>query len=212
MLYFPDEKATDFDFYGEEIAALSQSSALFIKIPYTADRVKSPWVGESVIPVSKLLGDNPSRDYNVPTKGATVIVCDWHGNDYFRTTGDAKADALKKLIDQVSKKADEANKKLERTYAKAEEAHGKSDAKGALKHLLSNFKGGVVGLPAQESSVRLYHQIMDGVRKQAEEMRDNGDETGLKGLAKDYKGTDASKDIDEALKNVGRNPSTQNGK
>ena len=162
-----------------------------------------------MIPVSKLLGDNPSRDYNVPTKGSTVIICDWHGNDYFRTNGDAKADALKKLIDQVAKKAEDANKKLEKTLEKANEAHGKSDSKGALKHLLKNFKEGVVGLPAQEASVRLYHEIMDGVRKQAEEMRDNGNEAGLKGLAKDYKGTDAAKDIDEALKNVGKNPTTQ---
>lgn len=171
-----------------------------------------------MVPVSKLLGDNPARDYGVPIKGSTVIVCDWYGNDYNLRTDAKKGthEVLKKLIEQVTKKSDDANKKLEKTYVKAEESHTKNDPKGSLKLLVRNFKEGYVGLPAQESSIRLYHQIMDGVRKQAEEMRDNGDESGLKTLGKDYKGTDAEKDIAECLKNIVRrsseNPTTQEKK
>lgn len=200
------------------MAEFSQSNALFIKFPYTADREKSPWAGESVVPVSKLLGDNPARDYGVPLKGSTVIVCDWFGNDYNLRTDAKKGtpEVLKKLIDTVTKKADDADKKLAKNYDKAAESHGKADSKGSLKLLLRNFKEGYVGLPAQESSIRLYHEIMDATRKQAEEMRDNGDEAGLKSLGKDFKGTDVEKDIAECLKNIVRrapaDPTTQEKK
>lgn len=202
IIYFPGENADDSAFYGEELANFSKSSALFVKVPYTADREKSPWAEASVVPTSPLLSDNPSRDYGVKVGVATVIVADWFGNEYFRTDNKATIDSLRGMVRKVADKMDAENKKLQKNLDKAVQANEKADRKTALKHLLANFKDGKVGLEAQEASIRLYHEIMDAARAEIDAMVSAGNKDGLKGMAKDLKGTDAEKAAQEALKGM----------
>lgn len=145
IIYFPGENADDSAFYGEELANFSKNNALFVKVPYTADREKSPWASASVVPTSPLLSDNPSRDYGVKVGVATVIVADWFGNEYFRTDNKATVDSLRGLVRKVADKMDAENKKLQKNLDKAVQANEKADRKAALKHLLANFKDGKVG-------------------------------------------------------------------
>ncbi len=187
---------------------MSKEDALFIKIPYSADREKSPWTEDSVIPTSKLLSPNPSLAYGVSVGKADMFVCDSYGNSYFRPGAKVKTDALKALIAKVKDEADKADKKLFKNLEKARDQHSKQDDKNAVKTLLKNFKEGVVGLPSQVESIKLYHEIMDAGRDRIKEMHEKGDVDGLKGIAKDYKGTDLEKEANEALKN----PSTQTTK
>jgi hypothetical protein len=202
VLYFPNEADSDFTMYGEDLAEISKTEAMFVKVPYTADREKSPWAETSVVPTSKLLSDNPSREYNVAVGKAAVLVCDWFGNEYFRTDEKVKADKLKAMINKVSDLVEDANKKLQKNLEKAQQAVEKDDSKNALKTLLKNFGEGVVGLEAQEASVRLYHEIMDKFREQKDALVEKGDVNGLKELAKVVKKTDMEKEVDEAISSV----------
>jgi hypothetical protein len=203
VLYFPSEGATDHEFHGKDLAAISQTDAVFMKMPFTADREASPWATDSIVPASKLLSDNPARDYNVPVGKATVVVCDWFGNEYFRTDAKVKAPALKTMIDKVAKQVEDMDKKLQKNLEKANEMVAKADRKGALKLLVRNFNEGVVGIGAQEESIRTYHAIMDEVRSEVAKAASDGDTATLKALARDFKKTDVEKEISEALKNVG---------
>jgi hypothetical protein len=207
-VYFPDEADSEFELYGDDFAEVSKTDGMFIKIPYTDDREVSPWAEESVVPTSKLLSDNPSREYKVEVGKATVVVCDWFGNEYFRTDNRVKADKLKEMLIKVADLADASNKKLQKNLDKATQANEKANTKDALKNLMKNFEEGVVGLEAQEASIRLYHEIMDGLRTQKDALVEKGDMEGLKELAKLAKKTDVEKEIDEAMATVKANPKT----
>lgn len=209
MLYFADENDSEWELYGEDFAALSQMDAMFIKIAYTADREESPWAEESVVPTSKLLSDNPSREYNVRVGDQAVVVCDWYGNEYFRTDNKVRADKLKVMISNVAKQVEDSNKKLQKNLDKAQKAADENDNADAIKNLLKNFKEDVVGLDAQEGSIRLYHSIMDSIREQKEKLVEKGDVDGLKDLAKIVKKTEMEKEIDEAMETAKANPTTQ---
>jgi hypothetical protein len=199
VLYFPDEADSDFELYGEDFSELSKSDGMFIKIPYNSDREVSPWDEVSVVPTSKLLSANPSREYKVPVGNATLVVCDWFGNEYFRADNKVKADKLKTMIEKVADLAEDSNKKLQKNLDKAQAARDKANEKEALKLLLKNFEEGVVGLDAQEGSIRMYHEIMDVMREQKNALLEKGDVEGLKELAKTVKKTELEKEVDEAM-------------
>jgi hypothetical protein len=208
VVYFPDEADSDFELYGEDFAELSQTDGMFIEIPYTDDREVSPWAEKTVVPTSKLLSDNPSREYNVEVGKATVVVCDWFGNEYFRTDTRVKADKLKAMLIKVADLAEASNEKLQKNLDKATQAQEKANVKDALKNLMKNFEEGVVGLEAQEASIRLYHEIMDSLREQKDALVEKADVEGLKELAKLVKKTDLEKEVDEAMATVKANPKT----
>lgn len=204
VIYFPDERDSDFELYGEDFAELSKSNAVFVKIPYTEDRAESPWEEKSIIPTSKLLSDNPSREYDVRVGKATVLICDWHGNEYFRTDNRVRANKLEAMVVRVEKDAEKANDKLQRNYDKAKEEYDDGDTRKALRYLLKNFDDGEgpVGLPAQEESIRLYHEIADDARTKIDKLKEARDSDGLKDLAKEFKRTPVEKEIEEAIKAV----------
>ncbi|MBX3473687.1 MAG: hypothetical protein KF754_04830 [Planctomycetes bacterium] len=170
-----------------------------MRIAYNENRDKAP-ASESPVPVSKLLSENPARDYNVPAGKPLFVVADWFGNSYFRSDRKPSAAELKQMIDKVPGKVEDSNKKLAKTYDAAKASWDKSDRTNALKSLLKNFKEDVVGLDAQESSIRLYHEILDATRNKMNELHEKGDIEGLKGLAKEMKGTEVAKEIDAAIK------------
>jgi len=202
VVYFPDEADSDFELYGEDFAELSKTDGMFIEIPYTDDREVSPWAEKSAVPTSKLLSDNPSRDYSVEVGKATVVVCDWFGNEYFRTDTRIKADKLKAMLVKVADLVEDANEKLQKNLDKATQANEKANTKDALKLLMKNFDEGLVGLDAQEASIRLYHEILDGLREQTAALVENNDIEGLKALAKLVKKTELEKEVDDAMASV----------
>ncbi|MCB9932831.1 MAG: hypothetical protein H6841_05335 [Planctomycetes bacterium] len=199
MIYFPSENATDAEVADKELADLSKTDAVFVKVPFSADREKSPWAEETVVPTSKLLSDNPSRDYGIAVGKMTIIVADSYGNEYYRMTKAPSGDQLKSYLDKVKDQVTKTNEKLQKNLDKANEYLTNNDRKNALKMLLKNFKEGVVGVQAQEDSIRAYHDILDAARSQMAELVEKGDKEGLKALAKDVDKTDMEKEIDEAL-------------
>ncbi len=199
VVYFPGEKDDGSALAHPDIVFLSKNGAVFIRIPYNADREKAPWDVESVVPVSKLLSDNPSREYGIKVGRETVLVTDSWGNDFFRFEKAPTADELRSSIKKVAEKSEAANKKLQKNYEAARAAWDKKDRVNALKAVLKNFKEGVVGVEAQQNSISLYHEIMDSARASISELAGKGDKEGLKGLAKELKGTDAAKDAESAL-------------
>jgi hypothetical protein len=202
VIYFAKENATDADFADAELAEISKTDAVFIQIPYTADREASPWAEKTVVPTSKILSENPSREYDVRVGQMTIIVADSHGNEYYRMTKAPSGSQLQGYIKKIQDQVEKANKKLEKNLDKAREYLDGDDRKNALKYLLKNFKEGMVGLEAQEESIRMYHNILDAARTEMAELKEKGDAEGLKNLKKDLSKTDLEDDIDEALKEI----------
>ncbi|MBX3473689.1 MAG: hypothetical protein KF754_04840 [Planctomycetes bacterium] len=201
VIYFPGESDGDASWMGRELAEMAKKDAIFIRIPYNADREKSVF-DESLIPTSKLLSDNPSRDYKVPVGKATVLVADSWGNEYFRFATPPKHPDLKGAVDKVSDKVDGTNKKLQKTYDSAKAAWEKKDATATLAAIRKNFKEGVVGVAPQEETIRLYHELMDSVRSDVKGLAEKGGadaDKQLKSMKNTYKGTAVAKDIDEAI-------------
>ncbi|MCA8918729.1 MAG: hypothetical protein KDB32_06590 [Planctomycetes bacterium] len=202
VVYFPGEDATECEFSGKELAELSNTEAVFVKIAFTEDREASPWAEESAVPTSKLLSDNPSREYDIPVGKSCVLVCDWFGNEYYRTDVRVDASKLSSMIRKVKDQSDKAGEKLQKNLDKAKDYLDKQDRKNAVKYLLKNFGEGVVGLAPQEESIRMYHEILDAARLELATMVDNKDADGIKNLAKDLKKTDIENEIDDALESV----------
>ena len=203
MILFEGEKSTDFDMYGEEFVELASTIALFVKIAHTDNREKSPWAEESVVPTSKLLSDNPSRDYKIAIGKPTVVVCDWHGNEFFRTDNKVKAPALKGMVEKVAKQVESTDKKLQRHVDKAkQDLEKENNEANAIKNLLRAFSEGFVGLDSVVEGARLYHEIMDSLRTRKDELLEEGDANGLRELAKAVKKTDLEKEVDQAIKDV----------
>lgn len=201
-MLFEGEKSSDFDMYGEEFVELSSTDALFVKIAHTDSRENSPWAEATVVPTSKLLSDNPSRDYNIPVGKPTVVVCDWHGNEFFRTDNKVKAPALKSMVEKVAKQVESADKKLQRIVDKAKTELEKENQAGAIKNLLSAFSDGYVGLDSVVEAARMYHELMDDLRSKKDTLVEEGDTNGLRDLARIVKKTDLEKEVDEAIKEV----------
>jgi hypothetical protein len=213
VLFFQAEgdQYGDFYIYGEDYKKLSDESAIFVRIPYTSNRDKSP-DGESAVPMSKLLSDNPSRDYGVAVNRPTFIVADWHGNAFNKIERKASANELKTFIDRVPKQMESLNKKLQRNYDSAKASWDKQDHGAALRSINSNFKEDVVGLEPQVSTISLYNTIMDALKAKVEEMASNGDIEGLRGIAKDryLRGTSVAKEAEDAMNKA--RPTTQEKK
>jgi hypothetical protein len=173
---------------------------MFIKITYTEDREKSPWAEDSVVPSSKILSDNPSREYKIEVGKMTVVIADSYGNEYSRITKQPKATELQGYIKKVKENVEKTSEKLQKNLDKANEALAAKDRKGALKLLLKNFGEGVVGLTPQEESIRAYHEILDAGRTELAELTEKGDAAAMKALAKEFDKTDLEKEINEAIK------------
>jgi hypothetical protein len=205
VLYFPDEQDSPTVIYGEDLAELSRTSAMFIKVPYNADRTKSPWAKESAVPINKLLSENPSREYNIPVGRATVLICDWYGNEYNRVGTNVRAPQLSQMLEQVKTRVERTNDNLQRTLERATKAHEEGNRRVALRHVMSNLSQGHVGLPAQEATVHLYHKILDDARDEIKVMVEEGNQQGLRELAREFRGTDLKDEIDEAMEKAVKN-------
>lgn len=180
------------------IKDLVDAKAIFVKVPYTSDKEKAPST-DSPVPVSRLLSDNPTRDYDVRSY-PTFVVADKFGNEYFRIQSKKpQAKELEALFEQVAGKAEDASKKLQKHLDAANKAWGQKDRANALKSVLRVFKEGYVGLSPVEPTVRLYNEILEDARAEIKRLRESNDMKGLKALKAVLRGTEAEKEVDEAL-------------
>lgn len=203
MLLFEGESDADNKAFlgGADFQKISKDWAVFVRFAHNANRDKAPG-DAAVVPVSRLLSENPGRDYDVAAGKITLIVADWHGNPYFTLTKKPTPDDLKATLKKVPAKIEETEKRLQKNLDAAKAAWEKKDRPGALKSLLKNFKEGVVGLAAQEATAKLYHEILDAARTDLKALQEKGDKAGLEKLAGELKGTDAEAEAAEALKGV----------
>lgn len=186
---------------GADFEKISKDWAVFVRFAHNPNRDRAPG-DTAVVPVSRLLSDNPARDYDVAAGKITLVVADWHGNAYFTLTKKPTADDLKATLKKVPAKMEDAEKRLQKNLDAAKTAWEKKDRATALKSLLKNFKEGFVGLAAQDGTTKLYHEILDAARADLKTLQDKGDKAGLEKLAQELKGTDAAKEADEALKGL----------
>jgi hypothetical protein len=152
-----------------------------------------------VVPVAKILSDNPARDYGVPDGRSTLIVADSWGNELFRPGSVPNHKTLEGYLAKVESLVEKANKKLEKNLEKARKAHTEGDRKDAIKYVLRNFDDGLVGMTAAEDTKTLYREIMDSAEAEVEKLVEKKDVEGLKTLARELRKTDLEKTIDEAL-------------
>lgn len=204
ILFFLEEGMTGVDatkmLHGEDIAKLSKEKAVFILIEYNNDRTPSLDTG-SPIPTSKLASPNPSRDYNI-TATPAWLVCDHHGNEYTRFTKVPDGKQLSTKVEEVKTAMDAVNTRLQKNLDEAKKALDAKDTAGFLKAAMKNFKEGVVGLSAQEDTIRAYRTTIDNARKDVDSIlaeKPKDAEKRLKEMQKTYKGTELAKDIKDAL-------------
>ncbi|MBX3475693.1 MAG: hypothetical protein KF754_15085 [Planctomycetes bacterium] len=185
---------------GEDISKLSKEKAVFILIEYNNDRTPSLDTG-TPIPSSKLSSPNPSRDYNITTVPAW-LVCDYHGNEYSRFTRAPDGKQLATKVDEVKDAMEIVNKRLQKNLDEANKLLEAKDTVGFLKSVMKNFKEGVVGLSAQEDTIRAYRSTLDKARQEVDTIladKPKDGEKRLKDMQKTYKGTELTKDINDAL-------------
>jgi hypothetical protein len=204
ILFFVEEDVDPVDaskqFHDLELAKLSQKDAIFVQIPYNPDRTPSLSDG-SPIPTSKLLSPNPSRDYNI-TSYPTFLVCDHFGNEYVRHTKVPAPSAINKDITALTEHADAKNKLLQKNLDAAKAALEKKDTRKFFTAVLKNFKEGVIGLEAQNESIKVYRELVDKTREEINEIletKPTDAEKRLKALSKDFKDTEVEADIKDAL-------------
>jgi hypothetical protein len=201
VIFFPGEAADqNADGYMADpaVKALVDDKAIFVKVAFTSDREKAP-NSDSPVPTCKLTGDNPSRDYGVKVY-PTFVVADKFGNEYFRVESKKPtAKDLEGFFERVSSKMEDATKKLQKNLDAANKAWTAKDRNNALKAVMRTFKEGIVGLDPVEPTVRLYNELLEDARGEIKRLADANDLKGLKALKGALKGTEAEKDVDEAI-------------
>lgn len=199
-----DDESTEADYFrGKEVVELAKTKAVFIRIKYNPDREES-WDDGSMVPTSILLSKNPSRDYHIKTY-PTMIVADCYGNEYFKGTSMPTVQSLTKQFDAVADLMVKSNVRLQKNLDEAKKSFEAKDAAKTLKFLSANFGTKVVGLSAQEASIKLYHELIDDGRKEMADAIAAGGKTlekKLKEMKKTYKDTELIKEIDAALKEI----------
>lgn len=207
LIYFPGEGPQyDYEgyFYGKELKELSDKKAVFVRIAYNSDRAPLPYSEQSPIPLNKLAGDNPSRDYNVKTY-PTFVIADSNGNQFFRVEGKKPAAKdLEAYFEKVPESADKANEKLQKNLDEAKKLWEKKDSKGAVAMLLKNFKEGTVGLAAAEGGIKLYRELVEDARAKLKDISDKSKADNvkkLKAMQREWgKGTEIYYEIEDILK------------
>ncbi|RIK62421.1 MAG: hypothetical protein DCC64_10070 [Planctomycetota bacterium] len=205
LIFFPgesEEQQGDGYLAGKDYKDLDGRLAQFVRVPYTTDREAAP-CADSIVPTSKILSDNPTRDYNVKAY-PTFIIADSYGNEVFRLSGKKPlAKELEDYFNKVSSKVEDTQKKLQKNLDEAKKAWESKDAAKAMKAIRTNFKDGVVGLDAQNETIRVYHEIVESTRSEISTLAADGSADAvkkLKAMKATFKGTEVEKNIDEALK------------
>jgi hypothetical protein len=203
LIFFPGEKDDAANFFGGKDFKALEAKAQFVSVPYNSDREPSPVTEESLVPTSKLLSDNPSREYGIRVY-PSFIIADSYGNTILSLSGKKPtAKELEAAFDKVGTKMDDNAKKLQRRLDNAKKSWESKDAIKSMSEIRGNFKDGLVGYDAQNETIRIYHEVIEAARTQVETLKAEGTPEALKSLKalkNTFKDTEVENDINEALK------------
>lgn len=167
---------------------MKDSDCVFVAVPYTSDRTPAPGAAETIVPTSKLAGDNPARDYKIGVGQEVVLVLDPFGNDLgHRFTNKPSVKDLKAAITAVPGKLEKLTKNLQKDLDKAKAAQEKGDRAGAFKAVVSVLSEGVVGLSQVDEAAQIYNSMCDEARNEVSTLKSEG-------------GAEAAKKLDELAK------------
>lgn len=191
FLYFPADDSDDL--YGDEMNQLSTSRALFIRYGNTATPAASP----GIVPYCKPLAANPRAAYGIPDGKDTALLCDWHGNEYFRFVGAAIRPAqLEKLLEKLPQAISSMRARLAKRLTNYESSETRRDR---LVALLKAMRDEVWGLPEARAVVLAYQDLLREGAAELQGATQAGDFPTLEALRKDFKGTDLAPAIEAAI-------------
>lgn len=187
VVLFPNEK-TDVENYlvGKEFQDMKDAEAVFITVTYTSDRAPAPGGADSIVPTSRLTGDNPYRDYKIGVGQEVLLVLDCHGNydDVgVMFTRKPSSKQLKDALALVPTRAAAQVKKIDKNLESANKALEKGDRNNAFKSVVKVLESGLVGYNAVNEAARLYNSICDEVRSEIAEIKSGDAKEGQKKLS-----------------------------
>lgn len=203
LIFFPAKEGIstlDGFVYGDDYKKLAEDKAIFVRVAHNADRTPAPFAGESPIPQLRLASDNPSREYKI-TQYPTFIIADKYGNEVRRLTS-VKPPTVKDLetyFAEVPGKVETINKEMAKNLESVQKAWEKKNAKEVIKAARRNFERGVVGLEAQQETIRIYNEALDSLRDEIKGLDAKKDAGKLKNLEREYRGTEIAVEIREKL-------------
>lgn len=167
VVLFAGEKTDVSEYFqGQDYVDMKDNDAVFIAIPYTSDRTPAPGAKESIVPTSKLAGDNPARDYGVRAGEEVVMLLDSYGNLTDVGTRFTKKPTVKELreaINRMPSKVSVLAKKLQKHLDGANSALAKGDRVAAFRAAVKVLESGVVGYEVTNEAVKVYNSICDEV-------------------------------------------------
>lgn len=191
LLYFPADDADDL--YGDEFKQLSTTRALFIRYN------KSNTVASShgIVPHCKPLALNPRAAYGIDQETETALLCDWHGNEYFRiVAGGVRPSQLHKLLDRLPEAVRNMRARLAKSLVKYDTSETRRDRVVAL---LKAMREDAWGLPEANEVVRAYRVILRAGAIELDSAVKAADLPALESLRYDFKGTDLLPAIEAAI-------------
>lgn len=189
--------------HGEDIAKLSKEKAVFVLVDFNPDR--TPGLNDgSPVPRSKLESSNLSREFDIRATPCWIIT-DQFGNEFNRFSKAPEGGKLAGSIDGIQAQVDAINTRLGKTLDEARKLLEAKDTAGFLKAAMKNFREGVVGLQAQEDTIKAYKQTLDAAREEVDQIledRPKNAEKRLKEMLKTFKGTEVHAKIKDAIEIV----------
>lgn len=203
VIYFPHEKANEFDFAGQELLDLSKTDAIFIKFEW--QKTDDSDVDESIVPKSKLLSKNPRKAYHVSgaSSKSSILITDCYGYKLYRLSSNKNThEIILALRGKVDEKVEHLKEAVRKKLTKATTAHEDGNRTEALKSILWVFKNEYVGHKEVDDIIKLYNKILDEGRFELSEYIMQNDINGMLDLSNEFKGTDLPVEIEKALKDI----------
>jgi len=146
---------------------------------------------------SRLKSDNIPGAYNVAAGRTTVVVADWHGNEWFRPAARVTPAQLERMLSDVGSRVDAAEQRMARQLERARNSLTEDNRRDAINTLRRSARDGVVGLDSANETLKLLDEIIAQGRKDVEAASKAGDKAKLEALEAEFEGTEVA---DEARK------------
>lgn len=153
--------------------------AVFVAVPYTADRTPAPGAKETIVPYNKLLGDNPARDVGHPVGQEAVYLFDCYGNYNtdigMKFTSKPTSKQLKEALQRMPGRIEAATKKLQKNLDSANALLAKGDRNGAFKAAVKVLEANLAGYAPSSEAAQIYNKICDEVMGEIAELKSGDD-------------------------------------
>jgi hypothetical protein len=171
--------------------------ALFVRcvVPEEVTAIEENHVWRS----TRLLSDNPAGAYNVQPGRTTIIVADWHGNEYHRPPARVTPAQLKRLVSDVPERMRAMEQRLQGYLDAAREAMDGGYRSEALVALGIIARLGVVGLEPAVSAMTMRDSLVEQGKAEVKAAAEAGNTERLQELANEFRGTAAAEAARKAL-------------